>query len=349
MEKKRGLRTLWFVAAAIGLATSVSSSGDTGHFNFNQFAQKPAEWFRGAEGSNVLANVLSNQATNGGWPKNVDTAATPSTNASDKIKGTFDNGATTGEIRLMALAFAATSDARYRDAAQRGIELILKAEYPTGGWPQSYPPPAKTYHRHITFNDGAMVHLLELLREVTTSDRFAFVAQPQRDAAKAAFDRGVECIVKCQVKVNGNPTVWCAQHDEITLEPRPARSYELVSLSGGESAGILLFLMSLEKPSPEIARAIRSGAAWYESAKLTGIKVVTENGDRKVVKDEKAPPLWARFYEIETGRPFFSDRDGVKKYDIAQIGHERRNGYAWYGNWGEAVAKRYSGWMRENP
>lgn len=330
------------------LAVAPLLAGAAG-FDVRRFEKKSAEWFRGLEGSNVLANVLSHQSTNGGWPKNIDTAAAPSKESPDKIKGTFDNGATTGEIRLMALAFAATGDARYRDAAQRGIDLILKAQYPTGGWPQSYPPPAKTYHRHITFNDGAMVHLLELLREIFTSDRFAFVSQAQRDAAKSAFDRGVECIVKCQVKMNGHFTVWCAQHDEITLEPRSARAYELVSLSGGESAGILLFLMSLEKPSPEITRRIRAGAAWYESAKLVGIKVVSENGDRKVVKDEKAPPLWARFYEIETGRPFFCDRDGVKKYDISEIGHERRNGYAWYGNWGEAVAKRFKTWSAANP
>jgi len=35
------------------------------------------------------------------------------------------------------------------------------------------------------------------------------------------------------------------------------------------------------------------------------------------------PPLWARFYTLEDNRPFFSDRDGVKKFDISEIGHER--------------------------
>lgn len=337
----RALVTLVFAAAPLAAAAA--------QFNLNAFATRSEAWFRSAEGSNVLANVLSHQAANGGWPKNVDTAAAPSGTTPDRIKGTFDNGATTGEIRLLATAFHATGDARYRAAAQRGIDLILRAQYPTGGWPQSYPPPARSYHRHITFNDGAMVRLLELLRELAASDRFAFLAPEQRDAARDAFDRGVTCILKCQIAVNGRLTVWCAQHDEITLAPRPARSYELVSLSGGESAGLLLFLMSIEKPSPEIARAIRAGAAWYASAKLTGLRVVSVDGDRRVVRDEDAPPLWARFYEIETGRPFFCDRDGVKKFDIAEIGRERRNGYAWYGNWGAAVAKRFAGWSAANP
>jgi pectate lyase len=318
-------------------------------FDASKLVKQPDAWFRSAAGSNIVANVLSHQATNGAWPKNLDTAEKPSDISADKIAGTFDNGATCGEIRFMARAFAATGDARCREAVARGIAHILKAQYPNGGWPQFFPPPATKYNRHITFNDGSMVNLLELLREVATSEKFAFLDASARESTQKAFDRGVACILKCQIKVGDKLTVWCAQHDEVTLEPRPARSYELASFSGGESAGILMFLMSLEKPSPEIVRAVMAGAAWYEVSKITGIKLVSAGGDKKIVKDPSAPPLWARFYEIETARPFFCDRDGVKKYDIAEIGHERRNGYAWYGNWGEKVAARFAEWKKQNP
>lgn len=318
-------------------------------FDAAKLMKQPDSWFRSEAGLKVVANVLSHQATNGAWPKNLDTAEKPSELPADKIPGTFDNGATCGEIRFMARAFAATGDTRCRDAAARGIAHILKTQYPNGGWPQYFPPPATKYNRHITFNDGSMVNLLELLREVATSDKFAFLDPTLRLSAQKAFDRGVDCILKCQIKVGDKLTVWCAQHDEVTLEPRPARTFELVSLSGGESAGILVFLMSLEKPSPEIIRAVTAGAAWYEASKLTGIREVKGNDDKKIVKDPAAPPLWARFYEIETARPFFCDRDGVKKYDIAEIGHERRNGYAWYGSWGEKVAARFAEWSKQNP
>lgn len=328
---------LWMMLWA-GAATAAD------RFDAGKLMKQPDAWFRSADGSNVVANVLSHQSTNGAWPKNFDTSEKPSKLPAEKIAGTFDNGATCGEIRFLARAFAATGDSRCRGAVERGIAHILRAQYPNGGWPQHFPPPATRYYRHITFNDGSMVNLLELLREVATSERFAFLDAELRGSARGAFDRGVACIVKCQVAVGGKLTVWCAQHDEVTLEPRPARSYELASLSGGESAGLLLFLMSLEKPSLEIIRAVNAGAAWFETSKLTGIRVVKESGDSKVIKDPAAPPLWARFYEIETGRPFFCDRDGVKKYDIAEIGHERRNGYSWYGNWGEKVAKRYAEW-----
>ena len=42
----------------------------------------------------------------------------------------------------------------------------------------------------------------------------------------------------------------------------------------------------------------------------------------------------------------FCGRDGVKKYDIAEIEPERRNGYAWYGTWGKKVAEDHARWIK---
>jgi pectate lyase len=102
--------------------------------------------------------------------------------------------------------------------------------------------------------------------------------------------------------------------------------------------------MSLEHSSPEVIRAVDAGVRWFEAVKLAGIRQVSVNGDKKIVPDKSAPPLWARFYEIGTNRPIFCDRDGVIRDDLAAIGHERRNGYAWYGSWGEALPRRYARW-----
>ena len=304
---------------------------------------KPADWFRSPVGREATAAVLSWQSAQGSWPKNQDNSNKPFTGDRGKLQGTFDNGATTDELRFLARAFLATDDKRCKNAFLTGFDHILKAQYPNGGWPQ-YFPLSKQYHRHITYNDNTMVRLLELLREVATSDGMRFVDPDRRHAASAAFDRGIACILKCQVVVRGTPTVWCAQHDEVTLAPAAARSYELPSLSGSESAGVLRLLMSLDQPSPEVIRAVKAGVAWFEAAKLTGIKIVKVDGDRKAIKDPSAPPLWARFYEIETNQPFFCGRDGVKKQALSEIEAERRTGYAWYGSWGETVAKTYAKW-----
>jgi PelA/Pel-15E family pectate lyase len=327
-------------AASLWAATQAPSWQD--------YAKRPAEWYRSADGRRVIENILSWQSAEGSWPKNQSTTATPFDGDRTGLCGTFDNGATTGELRFLARAFRFSGEPRCRAAFDRGLDHILKAQYPTGGWPQFYPP-GPQYHRHITFNDDTMVRLLELLREVADEPDYAFVENDRRQAARNAFDRGIQCILRCQVKVNGQLTAWCAQHDEVDYRPRAGRAYELASLSGAESAGILGLLMSLDQPDPAVIRAVTCGAGWFELVKITGVRVEKVGGDRRVVKAANAPPLWARFYEIESNRPIFCGRDGVKKYHLREIEAERRNGYAWYGSWGEKVAADYARWKVKWP
>lgn len=312
-----------------------------------QYLKQPDAWFATIDARRLADNILTWQSPFGDWPKNGDTVTKPYAGKADHLHGTFDNSATTGEIRFLARAFRATRDARYRLAAFKAIDHILAAQYPNGGWPQSAPPPTNAYPRHITFNDNTMVRLMELLRAVATDADFEFVDASRRTAAQRAFDRGIDCIIECQVKVNGKLTVWCAQHDEQDLRPRPARTYELVSLSGSESAGILRLLMSLEQPSPEVIRSIKAGAEWFASAKITGLRQIREGRNKVMVADNNAPPLWARFYEMESGRPFFCGRDGIRKYSLAEIEAERRNGYSWYGSWGKQVAEDFTKWSKQ--
>ena len=95
---------------------------------------------------------------------------------------------------------------------------------------------------------------------------------------------------------------------------------------------------------------------WFEVGKLKGIRVdevkdeKSPKGKNKVVvKDPTAPPLWARFYEIGTNRPIFADRDGVARHDLAEIGYERRNGYAWHGTWPQRLLEQeYPAWKAKH-
>ncbi len=304
--------------------------------------QKDA-WFLSDQGREVMEHLLAWQSPRGDWPKNQDTTRKPKPKELQKSTGTFDNGATTGELRALARAYRLTEDQRYLTAFERGFTHILNAQYPSGGWPQ-FSPPGKGYHRHITFNDNCMIRLLEFLQDVSQEEDFRFLNQPQRDRAADAVQRGVECLLKCQIKVDGELTVWCAQHDELSFEPVAARSFELRSLSGGESAGILRFLMDIDQPSEAVVQAVRNGVAWYEKSRIDGYEYQRRDEGPSLVPAKDARPLWARFYEIETNRPIFCGRDGVMKYDLQQIDAERRGGYAWYGHWGEDVLKAYRKW-----
>lgn len=318
------------------------------------------DFYKTKEAVRIADNVLLYQHTTGGWPKNLYMAAELSEKERAEViaakgnvnESTIDNDATFTEIYYLSRVYQVTKNEQYKNAAIEGILYLLKAQYPNGGWPQFWPRP-EGYYTEITYNDDAMVNAMEMLRDVYEKKfPYDFIPEEYLPKARAAFDKGVECILKTQVVQNGKLTVWCAQHDHVTLEPIKARSYELPSLCGQESDGVVLLLMSLPHPSPEVITAIESAVEWFRVSKIEGLKkeyFTNEEGKRdyKMVECSDCPTLWARFYDLKTNQPFFCDRDGVKVFSLAEIGHERRNGYSWYNTDGLKVLKRYESWKKE--
>jgi len=328
--------------------TGAVEAGSAGTIEWKRCLSQKLAWYGGQEAGRIADNVLLYQRGTGGWPKNVDMARVLSEAERAKLRkdksrtdSTIDNSATYTQMRYLGKVSVARPDdtggKRLRDAFLKGLDYLLTAQHPNGGWPQFYPN-TKGYYGQITFNDGAMVGVMSLLRDVSDgTDDLAFVDGPRRVKAGRAVARGVRCILKCQIRVGGKLTAWCAQHDVKSLRPCKARSYELPSISGHESVGIVRFLMGIDNPSAEIVEAVQAAVAWFDGAKLTGIRQVTKpdpsapgGKDKVIVADPAAGPLWGRFYEIGTNRPFFCSRDGVRRYSLAEISHERRNGYAWY-------------------
>jgi PelA/Pel-15E family pectate lyase len=310
--------------------------------------------------------MLIAQRNDGGWAKSLDGKTQPPPynkvwdNAykasinDDKGRNdaTIDNNATIREIRHLAQAFKETKNEKYKEAAEKGISYLLKMQYENGGFPQFYPD-TSSYRKHITFNDNAMVRVLQTFKDISEGKTpFENVATVYREKTKNGLERGIDCILKTQIIVNGQPTIWCAQHHYKTLEPVKARAYELPSFSGQESVGILEFLMSLENPTPPLKKAILSGVTFLESLKIVGFKTerikdaTQPRGEDVVIKPEPNAIMWARFYDLDTQKPYFCGRDGVKKASLAEIENERRAGYAWYGTWAaELVAKKYPKWV----
>ena len=319
-------------------------------------------WFATAEAKAVAENVLLYQRNIGGWPKNIQ-MQNPLTEVEkqkiiaqkpDTKEITTDNKATTQEMLFLSKMYAQTPDERYKNAFLAGFDYLLKAQYENGGWPQFYPL-KKGYYTHITYNDDSMVNILNVLKHcIDKTDYYSIKpSEATLSKAKIAFDKGIDCIIKSQYKQNGVLTAWCAQHDEVTLLPANARAYELASLSGKESAKIVLLLMSIKNPSPEIITAVNSAVAWFEKTKITGIRedrVPVPNSkimEKVLVKDPNAEPIWARFMELDNNAPFFCDRDGIKKSSYFEIGQERRTGYSWYTNEPKEVLKKYPAWKKK--
>lgn len=286
--------------------------------NWVRFAPRlPDAWFLTDSARLVGANVMAHQIENGAWPKNVNFFHLPDTTVTCHLspvslnEATIDNGATTTEIRFLMRLFAATGDSLCLESALRGVRYLLSMQYDNGGFPQ-YFPRRDHYHARITFNDDAMVSVLRLLREVSLR-RAPYGPFPLSLSvgAAAAVDRGVACILACQYVQGGVRTVWAQQYDEHTLQPAPARAFELAGLCSAESAAIVEFLQTVSEDHPEVLPAIEDAINWFRAHQLPDGR-------------------WARFYTLEDNRPFFCGRDGVMRFSLDEIEEERRNGYSWY-------------------
>jgi len=327
-----------------------------------------------AQSSDPMADrMLIYQRSIGGWPKflydkdhkevKVDyakelTSTEAATISADSLASdaTYDNNATTREIRYLVQAYKSTHNKRYLNAAERGIRYILKGQYKTnGGWPQFYPV-RNGYPSHITYNDDATANNLDVLQDVVNKTNNLDVVDPSLIApSQKAIEKGIKCILETQVKVNGKLTAWCAQHDTTTLKPANARTFELAALNSSESVGIVRFLMRQKNPSPEIKLAIISAMDWFVVSKMEGYKFVNvtgasyQNGKDRVLVADPSSTSWARFYEISTNQPFVAGRDGIKKKEVSEIEYERRNGYAWYGTWPQKlIEKDFPMWKETN-
>jgi PelA/Pel-15E family pectate lyase len=326
---------------------------------------KPAEYYASHEARHFAEIVVSFQTPAGGWSKNInltdhirkpgesfapnnlsahlspDDFDTPHDTRWNYV-GTLDNDATTTEIQFLARV-------GNHAAVLRGLDYIFAAQFPNGGWPQVWPLEGG-YHDAITFNDGAVTQTLELLQEVADGkDQFAFVPITIRQKARISMTLGIETILATQISENGKKTVWAQQNDALTLKPVAGRNYEPAAQCASESAAMILFLMKLPNPKPEIVAAVHAAAAWLRKTAIHDVTYERGADGRRLTPAPGGGPLWARYYEIGNDRPIFGDRDKSIHDDVNEISLERRDGYSWYNAAPAAALERYAAWSAAHP
>lgn len=297
-----------------------------------------------AQTKDTLAEkVLLYQLPIGGWGKQLGSKAVDYSlpinkdllakiKASGDDHATIDNNATSKEITILINAYNQTKNSTYLKSAEKGIAYLLTMQYQNGGFPQYYPNKS-IYRKQITYNDNAMINALSILYNVTEGKNGFDVVDPKiKEQSKVAVTKGIDCILKTQYLQNGKPTIWGDQYNEVTLKPEKARAFEPASLASSESVSITKFLM-MQPSTPEIEKAIKSAIQWFKTNKIEGYSynlVKKDNKAMRTLAEDKNAVIWARFYDLETNKPIFGDRDGSIKYNYNDISEERRNGYSWY-------------------
>lgn len=320
-------------------------------------------------GDNILLMQRNNGGWSSNWdPLRILSEEEIQTFLQDKKKAdtTLDNRSSYTHMIYLAEVYERTGEERFKEGAIKGLEFILEAQYDNGGWPHCYPRESG-YVRYITFMDDVMAGTLSALLKLCKEDSpYSFLDEPVRERLRSvskalgdqscagvvkvplrervreAWERGHKCLLDLQVRVDGVPTVWTGQYHHETLEPETGRSYELPGLISTESVTVVRYLMWEAPQTEETVYAIESAMRWFEKSQINGLRIErikhepikypfrTSRVDVIAVPDPDAPPIWARFYEIDTNRPFMANRDGTKVYALEDLEHERRSGYGWY-------------------
>lgn len=346
-------------------AIDVGPFGDSIHHARMKYVDEKAPYaqYEPEQIVHIAENLLAWQNADGGWPKNVDWLRVLAADEMSALpwgkagrsgqKSSLDNRSTWPQIDYLARVYGRTSLWRYGDAALKGLDYVLVAQHASGGW-------RGADVNAITFNDDVVTGVMGLLQSVLRDEHFYYVDAQRRPKVEEAYRRGIDCILKCQVRVGDRLTAWGQQHSHDTYESIWARSFEPPCITPCESVGIVRFLMSIDDPSPEVIASVQAAVAWFDKVKIRGLrvdKVAAEpthfpyhfaDFDCIEVEDPSAPPIWTRMYHVETEQPIFCTRKKKITTDYEEVGRERRTGYGWYGYWPAGLLENeYPEWQRK--
>ncbi|MDR2542704.1 MAG: Ig-like domain-containing protein [Treponema sp.] len=258
----------------------------------------------------------------------------------NEIDSYFGRGITTFDIRYMMMMYEATKIPSYRDSYMRGLRAILNAQYPCGGWPY-YVTDKTLYRGAITFSDEATTRLMELLTDILNGNFRSVTNSTASDAInlstlQGSYNKGLQSILDLQVwseeqqmltawaqaySVPGHTDHWAQDFlnfpgsTRSNKQPTWQREFEPPAIGGDESTRLILFLMSIPNPSPDVQKAVHAAIAFFEYAAIRGFRRNTNgpmefgagNGNRVLVNDSSGV-VWPRFIDINTFQPLFSDR-----------------------------------------
>jgi hypothetical protein len=204
-----------------------------------------------------------------------------------EVWGSLEDGVTDAPMGFLLHLFDASGDSVYFEAAVRGAEFMVAAQYETGGWPQIYPPGKGGYSKYYTLNDGVVndtiCRLLEMYRRIG-EERYLESAV-----------KGGKWLVSAQLPA---PTYGWSEQYRLDMSPAPAREFEAASMSPRAVGWAMETLMALylETGDESWLKPIPPVLDWLEGAQIS-------------------QGIWICQYDVETGEAIYMTRDGQRAKD----------------------------------
>jgi len=270
------------------------------------------------------------QLASGGWHSDFDFAEDQAKRfwlhrqvlSGDTVQGKRRNASTLDDDKTQsALLFLtelahvpeSSGDKPLQEAVRFGLDSLVAAQFPNGGWPQQYNGPADpkasvkpasypdtwprtwpdvNYHGFYTLNDGNLDRVAAvMLRAHELTKNAAYLA-----SAKKLGD----FLILAQMP--DPQRAWAQQYDG-DMHPVWARKFEPPSVTGGESIGAMETLHNLYVVTGDAKylAPLADALAWYE---------------RSALPDGS----YARFYELKTNKPLYFVKDTYElTYDDANL------------------------------
>ncbi len=230
-----------------------------------------------------------------------------------RLYSSLDDDKTQSALRFLIRYHHATQgqDESAQEAMRFGLDSLIGAQFPNGGWTQVFTGPAdadapvlkagyretgedthiKAYWFHYTLND-------HLVSDVADTLLLAH-AKLDDEQALAAARRAGDFLILAQMP-EPQPA-WAQQYDR-DMKPAWARKFEPAAMTGSESQSAIHTMMDLyvatrdEKYLEPILRAI----AYLKRSQLADGRL-------------------ARFYELKTNRPLYFTREYKLTYDDSDL------------------------------
>lgn len=265
-------------------------------------------WLDGARRAGDF--LVATQLSPGGWFSELPVTGTDLPlwfRWTASLRPMLDDDVTPGAVRFLLALAAATGDARYRASAERGIDLLLRAQLAGGGWPlDARPGWLRRLHPHYedqpALNDGATPFAITTLLTAART-----LGRPE---LLAAARRGGDWLVAVQ---GAPPHAGWAQQYTADGRPAPARVFEPPGLATWETRHAIEALLALAADTGErrYCTAAERAAAWLDAVRV-------------------GPACWARLHDLATAAPIYVDASGRRVPTSAAA----RPGYSWMGDFG---------------